>query len=303
MNVLILTVVIGAAIGVVLGALGGGGGVLTVPALVYLLHEPPQSATTASLVIVGSAALTGIPAHAASGNVRLGSGAVLGGIGALAAVAGTLVGRTINGGVLLALFASVMAVSATMMFRNSVRAVRRGPEAPAASAGSARRAPGRVATQDAGCSRPVGVEEDGAATLVRPDTDTSRRASTGWVVLLAVPGGLLVGFLTGLLGIGGGFLAVPVLVVALRLPPRVAVGTSLVSIVVTTSVALLAHGTTSAIDWQVTVPVALAAMLFTFVGKRIADCLPGARLTQAFAVLLATLAVYTATRALLDTFS
>jgi len=68
--VLVVAIVAGIAIGVSLGALGGGGSILTVPVLVYALGETPQTATTASLIIVGITGLTGAVGHARAGRVR-----------------------------------------------------------------------------------------------------------------------------------------------------------------------------------------------------------------------------------------
>jgi len=59
----VIAVPAGLLIGLSLGALGGGGSILTVPALVYLLHQRPHAATTASLIIVGITALAGMAAH------------------------------------------------------------------------------------------------------------------------------------------------------------------------------------------------------------------------------------------------
>jgi len=64
----------GLLIGLSLGALGGGGSILTVPVLVYLLHQPPHAATAGSLLIVGITATGGMIAHWRAGRVRLGPG-------------------------------------------------------------------------------------------------------------------------------------------------------------------------------------------------------------------------------------
>ena len=73
---------------------------------------------------------------------------------------------------------------------------------------------------------PVPVRPGGAATTIATRTDTEVQQSLGslaWVVVC----GVVVGFLTGFLGVGGGFLVVPALVIALRMPMTLAVGTSL----------------------------------------------------------------------------
>ena len=88
-----LLLVLGLLIGVSLGALGGGGSILTVPALVYLVGQPPQDATTSSLLIVGAAALVAIVPHARRGNVRLGQGLTFGALG----IVGSYVGSAASG--------------------------------------------------------------------------------------------------------------------------------------------------------------------------------------------------------------
>ena len=70
----LLALPLGLLIGISLGALGGGGSILTVPALVYAIGESPGHATTASLVIVGITALTGTVGHGRAGRVRWGPG-------------------------------------------------------------------------------------------------------------------------------------------------------------------------------------------------------------------------------------
>ena len=83
-----LAVAAGLLIGLSLGALGGGGSILAVPALVYLLGESPHQATTASLLVVGIAAVAGAVAHARAGRVRLREGVVFGILG----IAGSYLG-------------------------------------------------------------------------------------------------------------------------------------------------------------------------------------------------------------------
>ena len=84
-------------IGLSLRALGGGC-ILTVPVLVYLLHQPPHAATAGSLPIVGITAAAGMTAHQRAGRVRLGSGIVFGVLGVAGAYAGTRLSSGIRPG-------------------------------------------------------------------------------------------------------------------------------------------------------------------------------------------------------------
>ncbi len=112
-----------------------------------------------------------------------------------------------------------------------------------------------------------------------------------------VAAGLVVGFLAGLLGVGGGFIIVPALVLALRYAMPVAVGTSLVVIAINSAGALLARAGHEQFHWSVIIPFTVAAIGGTLVGKQIADRVAGATLTRVFAVLLVVVAAYVAVRA------
>ena len=115
----------------------------------------------------------------------------------------------------------------------------------------------------------------------------TRTATPGARPLRVVAGcGAAVGFLTGFLGVGGGFLVLPVLVIALRMPLPAAVGTSLLIMVGNSASALVSRIGDLDVDWTVVVPFTLASVVGTLLGRRLADRLPGAALTRIFALLL-----------------
>ncbi|MEV7477317.1 sulfite exporter TauE/SafE family protein [Streptomyces halstedii] len=233
MSVLVLALVAGAVVGLALGALGGGGSVLAVPALIYLLGFTPAAATTASLLIVAATTATSLYAHARAGHVRWRAGAAFAAAGLVpAALAGAAATR-LPQPVLTAAFAAVAALAAVRMLR------------------------------------PVTA----APKEVRP--------------LKAAGTGAGLGALTGLLGVGGGFLAVPALVTVLAFEMQAAVGTSLL-VITTNSLASLMTRTGGAadLDWAVVAPFAGAAILGAWDGRRLAAKVSGARLQQLFAVLL-----------------
>ncbi len=108
---------------------------------------------------------------------------------------------------------------------------------------------------------------------------------------------LVVGFLTGFLGVGGGFLIVPALVLAMGFGMPTAVGTSLVIISITSLAAFVERAGHGAIAWEVIVPFTAAAIAGSLIGKRLAEKVSGAALTRAFAALLVLVAGYVAVRA------
>jgi uncharacterized membrane protein YfcA len=113
----LLALPFGLAIGVSLGLVGGGGSILAVPVLVYVLGEPVKEATTASLAIVGTTALIGAADHIRGGGVRVRLALAFGAAGALGALAGTALNRVASGSSILIAFAVVMLAAAYALIR------------------------------------------------------------------------------------------------------------------------------------------------------------------------------------------
>ncbi|WP_405740017.1 sulfite exporter TauE/SafE family protein [Streptomyces sp. NBC_00028] len=239
MTALVLALLAGALVGLALGALGAGGSILTVPALIYLLGFTPAAAATGSLVIVIVTSVTALVAHARAGAVRWRAGLLFAAAGLLpAAVAGVLAAR-LPAALLTLMFAALAALAAVRMLR--------------------RRTPQQAATVSTG------------------------RAATAGAALGAV---------TGFLGVGGGFLAVPALVTVLAVPMRAAVGTSLLVIVANALVALAARAQSAVqLDWALVMPFLATAVLGAWDGRRLAAKVSPAALQRAFGTVLLTIAL------------
>jgi uncharacterized protein len=119
----LLALPFGLAIGLLLGLVGGGGSILAVPVLIYLLGEPVKDATTESLLVVGTAALVGAADHARIGRVEVRTGLTFGAAGVAGAIVGTALNRLVGGRVILLGFAVLLLVAAVAMLR-------RAPESP-----------------------------------------------------------------------------------------------------------------------------------------------------------------------------
>ncbi len=255
----------GLFIGLSLGALGGGGSILAVPVLVYLLGQSPVAATTGSLLIVGISALTGAYAAYRRRNVYVGRGLAFAAVGSAGAVVGARLSVRVGQDLLLVLFAALMLVVAVVMLVRQVRG-RRGPERPA--------------------------EVDDPIVSVRPTFMCDCPRAVKFVVTA-----LVVGLLTGFLGVGGGFLVVPALVLALALEMPVAVGTSLLVIAVNSAAALAVRlGSGVDLDWVPVLVLTGGAVVGSLLGARVASRVPARALGLAFAVLLVAVAGYTAAR-------
>jgi len=247
----LLAIPFGLAIGVAVGMLGGGGSVLAVPVLVYVLGQSVSEATTASLIIVAAGALAGGLGHARAGRVcwRHAGSFTLAAVPGL--VAGTLAGDSVSGTALLAAFALIMLAAAVATWRKA------DDDHPADGA----------------------WEGGGACPPLRLPRD-----------LVA---GVLVGFLTGFLGVGGGFLIVPTLAIALAFTMRTAVGTSLAIITATSLIGLVVHLLAGrSLDIGVTTAMTGACVVGALAGAGLATQVPQRTLGRAFAVLVTCVAAY-----------
>ena len=259
---------LGLLIGISLGALGGGGSILAVPALVYAAGQDASHATTTSLVLVAITSVIGMIPHWRAGRVRMGAGLAFG----VAGVGGSLLGSHWNSAVdpdvLLLAFSGLMLVAAGAMWKRANAA----PARPARSLGAA------------------------AAPVAHPGADGTVLARTAVKVVAA---GSVVGLLTGFFGVGGGFVIVPALVLALGFTMPEAVGTSLLVITVNSLVALSTRLEAGSIEWGVVVPFTVASLIGVVIGGRLSGTKDPRTLQRWFVVLLVAVAVYTATRSAL----
>ncbi|MCX4584057.1 sulfite exporter TauE/SafE family protein [Streptomyces sp. NBC_01481] len=242
MSAVMLALIAGAVIGLALGALGGGGSVLAVPALIYLLGFTPVAATTASLVIVTVTSATALSAHARDRHVRWRTGLLF----AAAGVGPAMLGGALAGRLPAAVLTVAFAVVRMLRPRSSSESI-------------IHVRPGRAGAAGAG-----------------------------------------LGAVTGVLGVGGGFLAVPALVNVLGMRIRAAVGTSLLVITVNSLAALaMRAGTADGLDWAVIGPFAGAAILGAWDGKRLSAKLSGQTLQRVFALVLLAVAGFMLVEAVL----
>ena len=260
---------LGFLIGLSLGALGGGGSILAVPALVYAAGQNPKAATTTSLALVTITALFGIIPHWRAGRVRFAAGTIFG----LAGIGGSLLGsrwnEAANPDALLLAFSGLMLVAAYAMWRRLHSA-----PTPVLSAGAA-------------------ADGDEAATT---QTEVHIDAITVIKVILA---GSFVGVLTGFFGVGGGFVIVPALVLALGFTMPEAVGTSLLVIAVNSTVALATRLPGGTVDWGIVVPFTIASLIGVVAGSHLASTRDPSFLQKWFVILLVVVAFYTATRSII----
>ena len=248
---MLLAIPFGLAIGVAVGMLGGGGSVLAVPVLVYVLGQSVSEATTASLVVVTAGALAGGLGHARAGRVCWRHAGAFTMAAVPGVVAGTLAGESVSATALLAAFALIMLAAAVATWRK--------------------------ADDD---DRADGTWEGGGAC---PPLRLPRDLVAG----------VLVGFLTGFLGVGGGFLIVPTLAIAFAFTMRTAVGTSLAIITATSLIGLAVHLLAGrSLDIGVTTAMTGACVAGALTGAGLASHVSQRTLGRAFALLVCCVAAY-----------
>jgi len=300
---LLLALVAGALIGLSLGALGGGGSILAVPVLVYALGQSPAQATTGSLVVVGVTSLVSAMAAYRAGNVLIARGITFGVVALGGAAAGAKLSAHVSEPVLLAAFAVLMLVVGGLMGVRQLRnrqltRVARDHEPHALRLASGALGPSRSGTRTT-------TEPPSAARPRRPMLDdpiitfSPTFACQCPLALKVLITATAVGLLTGFLGVGGGFLVVPALILALALPMEYAVGTSLVVITLTSAMALgVRVGVGSTPDWGVVLALTIASVAGSQFGARLAARTDTTRLSAAFTLVVLGVAVYTAGRAI-----
>jgi uncharacterized protein len=254
----ILGYVAAVVIGVSLGLIGGGGSILTVPVLVYLMGVTPVMATAYSLFIVGTTSLVGTFYKFKNGTVSM-KAAIVFGIPSIAAVFLTrkflvpaipdvifTVGDfpLTKSLLLMLLFAVMMVFASVSMIRNK-----------------------------------NGQEE----------TENGKLKFNYPVILIE---GIIVGFLTGLVGAGGGFLIIPALVLLSRLPMKIAIGTSLLIIAAKSLIGFTGDLANYTMDWKLLSIVTALSIGGIFIGNLFCNKIDGARLKTGFGWFVLIMGVY-----------
>ena len=248
MGTFILALVVGAFSGLLLGLVGGGGSILTVPALIYLLGQRVGPATTISLAVVGlNAAFGGFQKYRQQrDSLCLDYALALALLGLVGAQAGNWLNKTLPEKVTLGGFALLMLIVAGLMLH-----------------------PPKLSQ----------VEGEELSPL---------RNRWLWVGSI----GLGLGFLTGLFGVGGGFLIVPALVLLLDFPMRYATATSLVIIALNSISALAGRWPLAGFDTGLALTLVVSGIAGIWAGSKLADRIPDKTLRKLFAWLVIGLGLY-----------
>lgn len=258
-----MIILFGVLVGLLLGITGGGGSLLAIPFLVYGLHVPMHQAVGVSLAVVGITALSGAWAYFRRGLVDVRGGGLFAAGGLIGAPLGVAVGQRCSETFLLVGFALLMLIVAALMWKQANRM----------SAATATLQSGKELTpaESPACQ----LNPAGRLTLTAPCA----------AVLAAA--GIVTGVLSGIFGIGGGFIIVPILLKMTKLTIHQAVATSLFIITL-----IGASGAVAFVQQGLLPPPGLVLWFVSgslgglFVGIRLSRKLAGPLLQRLFAVIV-----------------
>ena len=231
----------GAFIGAVLGLVGAGGAMLSVPILIYIFDFTPLHASTAALAVVFAAAAFGSIPKFRKHDVLIREALTIWSLGLITNIGGSWLSHHVSDTFITTGLACVLLGAATSM-------------------------------------------------LIRPVHGTEKRIPFLILVLVS----LLIGSITGLFGIGGGFLAIPILVLFFHTPQNKAAGTSLVIIAFNCLTAFIAHKSIwHEINWEIPTAMAIGAVIVATLASHSSAKFSAVKLRRAFAFLLYAVAVFT----------
>ncbi|MDP2828069.1 MAG: sulfite exporter TauE/SafE family protein [Sulfuricellaceae bacterium] len=253
-----LAIISGAITGIVLGLFGSGGSIIAMPALMYLLDVEAKSAIAMSMGIVAVTATISGWDNWRRGNVDLKVALIFGFFGVIGTYGGARLGVHTPVQVQLTLFALVMYAAAWKMLQ-----VKRQPASQLATAG-------------------------GPPLLLEEEEDKVISAHMGHIAAHGVG----VGVLTGLVGVGGGFLIVPALVLLSGIPMKIAIGTSLVIVAAKSYSGFAGYVGSVPVDWMTMALFTTVTVTGSFVGTRIAHRFSQATLKRSFGIFLVFVATY-----------
>jgi len=285
---------------------GGGGGILAVPMLVGLLGMDIDQAATASLVIVLFGAIGGLVSHHRAGRVLWRAGLLFGATSIVGAAVGALLAARVADGIKLSAFVVLMVAAGIAMLRNarrqpSTRALPQpslvgasghaGDELPDSDPGAA-----LIDIPAADLPMPSGARDlDASAAAGSPAGPPTLTYSIPLLILLATATGLVTGFL----GVGGGFLVVPALVLSLRMPVANATATGLVVIAVASTSALIVRLTHAGTMEQpaLIAGIVVATVIASLLAARLSGRMSPRALGTGFAVLVLGMSLLVAAQA------
>lgn len=263
-----LAILFGCVVGFALGLTGGGGGIFAVPLLVYGLAVAPREAVGISLASVGGTALFGAVPRIVRGEVELRTGFLFAVAGMLGAPVGSYLSKLVPENVLLLMFSVLMFVVAQRMWSKARN--------PVLSSGVS----------------PTECEPGPDRSACQRDADGKLRLTSRCARLLAIVG-LMTGVLSGMFGVGGGFVIVPALVIFSGMAIHQAVGTSLFVIVLVSVSGVASHlANGNELSLETTLQFMVGGFAGMWLGGIVAKRLKGPSLQKTFSIAVVLVAIF-----------
>jgi len=245
-------------IGISLGLIGGGGSILTVPVLVYLFGIDAFMATEYSLFVVGVSSLVGSVSYFKKGLVNFKMALIFG----IPSVISIILTRIY---LLPFIPDEILRIENFTITRNIFLLL--------IFAGLMILASYKMISQN---------------TSEKPLESTEDKNNT----LLIAGQGSIVGFLTGLVGAGGGFMIIPALVNLLKIPMKISIGTSLVIISLNSLIGFFSSLNHVTIEWKLLVSITAIAIVGIIIGSQLSKKIEGKKLKPAFGWFILIMGIY-----------
>ncbi len=243
-------------IGISLGLIGGGGSILTIPLLVYLFHIPPTIATGYSLFIVGISSLAGAYTSYRNGNIHL-KAVLYFGISSIITV--VLIRKLVIPLIPEDLF-KIGSFEITRSFLTMFLLAL--------------------------------VMIMASFKMIFTPTPLNKNKPLTMPYGSAILRGIQIGLLTGLLGAGGGFLIIPVLIFSFQLPMKKAIGSSLMIIALNALFGFISDLSQYNINWKLLLIITANAVIGTFIGNAIGLKISGEKLKKGFGIFVLIAGIY-----------
>lgn len=287
-----IAALVGVGVGVLSGLLGIGGGTVMVPLFRLAFGMEPIAATATSLFTIVPTSISGMWKHAKNKTSLPRVGIVCGLTGACLSPVGVWAANVSPGWAIMGAAAVVVMYSSFTMLKKALAAPKGG-----AAKGSRKACEKKSTTSDTAAVGAAGATGDAAAggssaagAQAAPLEAPAIKLTPKYVAKVALIG-VVAGFMSGYVGVGGGFIMVPLFVSMLGIPMRLASGTSLTAVCILAIPGVIEQAVLGNIDYMVGVAMMVGSIPGAIVGANLVKRVPERALRFAFALFLLLMAV------------
>ncbi len=268
------SIVVGLGVGILAGLLGVGGGTILIPLFKLVYGMPSLGSTATSLFTIIPTSLSGAFNHWRAGTCLPLLGLAIGLGGALTSPLGVWLATGSPDWLVMVVAAACIAYSAVKMVRKAIKKpvaplaekpAAEGDSTAAPTSGAQATAVNSAVTSEGHAIPSDTAEQNSAAISVASASSALPRSTYG----KGVAGGLVAGVFSGYIGLGGGFLIMPLLTEMLGVPLKKASGTSLIAVMVLAIPGVITQAMLGNIQWVAGIAVALGSIPGTFIGVRL----------------------------------